>query len=130
MVRRLWKKRGQQGMQTKKINVKGRVFTINDYYEGYAKFNFEDLCNVNIGSEDYIMIAKNCTYVVIEGIPSFSSKNANQQHRFITLIDILYEKRVPMMISSNDYLKNMNSSRGLEHSFKRSISRLYELTSL
>ncbi len=115
---------------TKKINVKGRVFTINDFYEGYAKFNFDDLCNVNIGAEDYIMLAKHCTYVVIEGIPSFSDINTNQQLRFITLIDILYEKRIPMMISSNDHLKNMNSSKGLEHSFKRSISRLYELTSL
>ena len=56
--------------------------------------------------------------------------NSNQQQRFVTLIDILYEKKIPLMISSESQLNLISSSKSLENVFKRTISRLYELTSI
>ena len=56
--------------------------------------------------------------------------NSNQQQRFITLIDILYEKNIPLMISSQLQLDLLSSSEDLKKIFKRTISRLYELTSI
>jgi len=44
-------------------------------------------------------------------------------------LDIIYEKKIPMAATSEVGLKEFNSSRLLEEPFKRSISRLYELTS-
>ena len=61
---------------------------------------------------------------------NFNNDNSNQQQRFITLIDILYEKKLPLMISSESQLKLISSSKSLENAFKRTISRLYELTSI
>ena len=61
---------------------------------------------------------------------SFNSDNSNQQQRFITLIDILYEKNIPLMISSQLQLDLLSSSEDLKNIFKRTISRLYELTSI
>jgi len=58
------------------------------------------------------------------------SDNSNQQQRFITLIDILYEKNIPLMISSQLQLDLLSSSEDLKKIFKRTISRLYELTSI
>ncbi|MDB4185420.1 cell division protein ZapE, partial [Candidatus Pelagibacter sp.] len=55
---------------------------------------------------------------------------SNQQQRFITLIDILYEKNIPLMISSQLQLDLLSSSEDLKKVFKRTISRLYELTSI
>ena len=74
---------------------------IKNFYEGIVKFNFYELCDRNLGSEDYIY----------------------------TLIDILYEKKIPLMITSNIDLKSINSSKSLAEPFKRTVSRLYELTS-
>jgi len=54
---------------------------------------FKDLCNKNIGAEDYIKIANVCNFIIIENLPNFSDNNSNQQQRFITLIDIIYEKK-------------------------------------
>ena len=116
--------------QEKILTIKGRKFIIKKYYEGISRFDFKDLCAKNIGAEDYIKIAKTCNFIIIENIPNFNNDNANQQQRFITLIDILYEKNIPLLISSKSQLDLINSSKKLENVFKRTISRLYELTSI
>ena len=76
--------------------IKGRKLTIKNYFNGIARFDFKELCSKNIGAEDYIKIAEVCNFIVIENIPIFNSDNSNQQQRFITLIDILYEKNIPL----------------------------------
>ena len=66
----------------------------------------------------------------IENLPDFNENNSDQQQRFITLIDIVYEKKIPLMITSDVNLNTINSSKSLIKPFKRTISRLYELTSI
>ena len=117
-------------IKEKVLTIKGRKFNIKNYYEGISRFDFKDLCARNIGAEDYIKIADTCSFIIIENIPNFNNNNSNQQHRFITLIDILYEKNVPLMITSKSQLNLISTSIGLEDVFKRTISRLYQLTSI
>ena len=112
------------------LSIKGRKLTIKNYFNGIARFDFKELCSKNIGAEDYIKITEVCSFIVIENIPIFNSDNSNQQQRFITLIDILYEKNIPLMISSQLQLDLLSSSEDLKKIFKRTISRLYELTSI
>jgi predicted ATPase len=117
--------------KTKKIiNIKGREFVIENFYDGIVKFNFEELCNRNLGSEDYLKISQNSKFILIENLPDFDDNNSDQQQRFITLIDIIYEKKIPILISSKNSLDKLNSSQSLSQIFKRTISRLYELTSV
>jgi len=115
---------------SKVLNVKGRKLKIENFYERIIKFEFADLCNKNLGSEDYIKIANNCDFIFIENLPNFKDDNSNQQQRFITLIDIIYEKKIPLMITSEVNLDLIKSSKSLVDPFKRTISRLYELTSI
>ena len=82
-----------------------------------------------MGAEDYLEIAKNSSFIVIENIPQFNDINSNQQLRFITLIDIIYDKKIPIAVTANQSLDKFSSSKSLEQEFKRSISRLYELSS-
>jgi cell division protein ZapE len=109
--------------------IKGRTFKINSFFEGSARFNFNILCADNIGAEDYIAIANKCNFITIDNIPNFNDDNADQQQRFITLIDIIYEKKIPIMVSAHFDHKNFTSSRRLNGPYKRTISRLFELTS-
>ena len=111
------------------VNVKGRDFKIENFYEGIARFNFNDLCDQNLGAEDYLEIIKNCKFIVIDQIPQFNDTNSNQQQRFITLLDVIYDKNISIAVTSNQSLDKFTSSRLLEKPFKRTISRLYELTS-
>ena len=111
------------------LNVKGRDFKIENFYEGVAKFDFNELCDQNLGAEDYLEIIKNCKFIVINQVPQFSDTNSNQQQRFITLLDVIYDKNISIAVTANQNLDKFTSSRLLEKPFKRTISRLYELTS-
>ena len=112
------------------LNIKGRNFEIKNFYEGISRFDFDDLCDQNLGSEDYLKIAENSNFMIIEKIPEFNEINSNQQQRFITLIDIIYDKNVPLAVTAKNSLKKFSTSKSLEEPFKRTISRLYELTSM
>jgi len=111
------------------IDVKGRTFLIPQLFDGIAKFDFNKLCGTNLGAEDYLELSKICNFIVIENIPVFNDYNANQQKRFITLIDILYEKRIFLIVSMENSLEKIGSSQNLVEPFKRTLSRLHELTS-
>ncbi len=112
------------------LNVKGRDFKIKNYYEGISRFDFKDLCDQNLAAEDYLEIAKVSEFIVIENIPQFNDVNSNQQFRFITLLDVIYDKDIPIAVTANQNLDQFSSSKSLEKQFKRTISRLYELTSI
>ena len=111
------------------INVKGRDFKIENFYEGILRIKFNELCDQNLGAEDYLEIVKNCKFMVIDQIPKFNDVNSNQQQRFITLLDIIYDKSISLAVTADLNLDQFTSSRLLEKPFKRTISRLYELTS-
>ena len=113
----------------KVLEIKGRKLVIENFHERVVKFKFDELCDRNLGSEDYLVLANNCDFLFIENLPDFNEYNSNQQNRFITLIDIIYEKKIPLMITSPVNLDLIKSSKSLKETFKRTISRLYELTS-
>ena len=116
-------------MKEKKIiNTKGRIFEINNYYGSFARFNFKELCDQNLGAEDYLNISRICTHIFIENVPIFNDYNSNQQLRFITLIDILYEKKIILTLSMNSDLEKIGTSKKHSKTFKRTTSRLYEMT--
>ena len=117
------KKRKPQNIETK-----GRKFLIDNFYEGIAKFNFNDLCDKKLSSEDYLNIANVCKHVFISNIPAFNDLNSNQQLRFITLIDIFYEKKIKLTISCEKNLEELGSSQLHKETFQRTTSRLYEMT--
>ena len=114
--------------EVKLINTKGRRFKIDNYYEGVTRFNFKDLCDENLGAEDYLNLANICNHIFIEEIPNFDEYNSNQQLRFITLIDILYDKKISLTLSMESELEKISSSRRHSEIFKRTVSRLYEMT--
>ena len=43
--------------ETKKIITKGREFIISHFYDGILRLKFSDLCNKNLGAEDYLNIS-------------------------------------------------------------------------
>ena len=114
--------------EKKTIKTKGRVFKIINFYQGIARFKFNELCNQNLGAEDYLNLSQICKHVFIEEVPKFDEFNSNQQLRFITLIDIFYEKKISLTLSLNCELNKLGTSKKHSKIFKRTISRLYEMT--
>ena len=83
-----------KNLSSESLDIKGRIFEIKKFYEGISRFNFQELCNKNLGAEDYLEISKKSKFIIIEEIPSFNDINSNQQQRFITLIDIIYDRNI------------------------------------
>ena len=107
---------------------KGRKFYIHNFYKGISKFTFEELCDKNLGSEDYFNLANICHHIFIYNVPSFTELNSNQQLRFINLIDVLYDRKIKLTLSLETRLENLSSSKRHFDFFKRTISRLHEMT--
>ena len=80
--------------------ITGRKFFIKNFFKRLLDLILMILCAKNIGAEDYIKILEVCEHILIENLPNFDDNNSNQQQRFITLIDIIYEKKVSLTISS------------------------------
>ena len=114
---------------TKTLDVKGRKLVFDNFHEGVLKVSFDEICNRNLGSEDYIKIANESDFIFIENLPNFNESNSNQQQRFIAFIDIIYEKKIPLMIKSEVELNSLESTNSMKKPFKRTVSRLHELTS-
>ena len=114
--------------ENKIITTKGRDFIIENFYSGVVRLKFKDLCDKNLGAEDYLNIANTCKHILIEEIPKFDNENSNQQLRFITLIDVLYDKKIKLTLTLEEDLKNLSSSIKHSEVFKRTTSRLFEMT--
>ena len=118
----------EHSKERKIINTKGRDFVIENFYSGVARLKFKDLCDKNLGAEDYLNIANICNHIFIEDIPAFNDENTNQQLRFITLIDIFYEKKISLTLSLDKNLDKLGSSKKHLEVFKRTVSRMFEMT--
>ena len=56
-----------------------------------GRFDFDELCSVELGSSDYRALAGQFRAVLMEGIPVLTLEEHDKARRFITLIDELYE---------------------------------------
>ena len=51
--------------ESKIVTTKGRNFFINNFYSGIARFKFKDLCDNNLGAEDYINISNHIFSLIL-----------------------------------------------------------------
>jgi predicted ATPase len=60
-------------------------------------FSFEELCDADLGANDYRAIARQFDIVILEDIPTLNLEGHNRARRFITLIDELYEGKCALL---------------------------------
>ena len=99
-----------------------------------------DLKNIFLGASNVLQINK--SYLDLgdwlkflleqknsfEDIYEFNNENSNQQLRFITMIDIFYEKKIRLTLTLEENLNNFSSSNKHSEVFKRTISRVFQMT--
>jgi protein AFG1 len=65
-----------------------------------GRFQFEELCDRDLGASDYRSLARHFAIVVVEGVPIMTLQEHNKARRFITLVDELYEAKTALLISA------------------------------
>ncbi|MYG25159.1 MAG: cell division protein ZapE, partial [Boseongicola sp. SB0677_bin_26] len=128
-VERLWSGFFHRGAESLVLSVKGRKVEIPQFANGVARARFPDLCGQPLGPADYLAIADAVRVLILEEIPYFSSENANETRRFVTLIDALYEARVRLIATAANAPERLQVEGSGAFEFERTASRLREMQS-
>lgn len=93
---------GRRGRATRIPVMMGRTLHVPEASEDgkICRFTFEDLCATQVFAADYAAITERFQTVVLEGVPLMSAEKPNEARRFITLVDVLYERRMALFMSA------------------------------
>jgi len=112
----------------RKIKTKSRDIRFEKCTANITFCSFGELCDTNLGHEDYLNIAKAFKLIFISNIPLFENSNSNQCRRFISLIDMLYDEKCSVVILAEKSINRLCAIKNLTKEFERTSSRLYEMT--
>jgi cell division protein ZapE len=98
---------------------------------GVARLSYADACQRPLGAADYIALARAYHTILIDGVPVIPSERRDEAKRFITMIDVLYERRVKLVCSAEAEPDELyHAETGFEaFEFARAASRLAEMRS-
>lgn len=95
---------------------------------GAIWLTFQEACEKNLGRSEYQQLSAIYNTVVIEGIPQLTVSDADAALRLATLVDILYEQRRRLIISSHVPAAQICQKGPAAQVFQRTASRLAEMT--
>ena len=92
-------------------------------------FDFKELCGGPRSQNDYLEIASRFHTVLLSGVPQMPPRLASEARRFTLLIDVLYDRRVKLIVSAAVPPEALYEDGPLAHEFPRTVSRLLEMQS-
>ena len=96
---------------------------------GVVWFDFKALCGGPRSQNDYLEIATQFHTVLLSNVPMMPPRLASEARRFTWLIDVLYDRRVKLILSAEVQPEALYTEGPLVHEFPRTISRLHEMQS-
>ncbi len=96
---------------------------------GVVWFDFKTLCGGPRSQNDYLEIASRFHTVLLSGVPQMPPRLASEARRFTWLVDVLYDRRVKLVMSAAVPADQLYNEGPLAHEFPRTVSRLHEMQS-
>jgi cell division protein ZapE len=96
---------------------------------GVVWFDFKTLCGGPRSQNDYLEIASQFHTVLLSGVPHMPVNMASEARRFTWLVDVLYDRRVKLILSAEVAPELLYTEGPLAHEFPRTASRLNEMRS-
>lgn len=96
---------------------------------GVVWFDFHTLCGGPRSQNDYLEIATQFHTVILSDVPHMPVRMASEARRFTWLIDVLYDRRVKLIMSAAVPPEDLYTEGPLAHEFPRTVSRLNEMQS-
>ena len=94
---------------------------------GVVWFDFVSLCGGPRSHNDYLEIASRFHTVLLSDVPRMPPRMSSEARRFTWLVDVLYDRRVKLVMSAADEPENLYIEGPLAHEFPRTASRLREM---
>ena len=96
---------------------------------GVVWFDFRTLCGGPRSQNDYLEIASRFHTVLLSNVPQMPPRLASEARRFTWLVDVLYDRRVKLILSAAVPAAELYTEGPLAHEFPRTVSRLHEMQS-
>jgi cell division protein ZapE len=94
---------------------------------GVVWFDFRTLCGGPRSQNDYLELASRFHTVLLSGVPEMGPRLASEARRFTWLVDVLYDRRVKLIVSAAVPAQALYTEGPLAHEFPRTASRLAEM---
>ena len=91
---------------------------------GVVWFDFKTLCGGPRSQNDYLEIATQFHTVLLSDVPHMPVRMASEARRFTWLVDVLYDRRVKLIMSAEVPPEALYTEGPLAHEFPRTVSRL------
>jgi cell division protein ZapE len=96
---------------------------------GVVWFDFATLCGGPRSQNDYLELATQFHTVFLSDVPEMPVRLASEARRFTWLVDVLYDRKVKLVLSAAVEPEELYTEGPLAHEFVRTVSRLREMQS-
>ncbi len=111
------------------LHIEARELRARRKAGGVVWFDFRELCGGPRSQNDYLEIANQFHTVLLSNVPHLPVSMASPARRFTWLVDVLYDRRVKLVISAAVPPEELYTEGPLAHEFPRTVSRLNEMQS-
>lgn len=111
------------------LNIESRQIQARRKAGGVVWFDFKTLCGGPRSQNDYLEIATQFHTVMLSDVPHMPVRMASEARRFTWLIDVLYDRRVKLVMSAAVMPEELYTEGPMVHEFPRTVSRLNEMQS-
>ncbi len=111
------------------LNIEARQIRARRKAGGLVWFDFKTLCGGPRSQNDYLELASQFHTVLLSDVPQMQVRMASEARRFTWLIDVLYDRRVKLIMSAEVAPEILYTEGPLAHEFPRTASRLNEMQS-
>ncbi len=111
------------------LHIEARQIKARRRAGGVVWFDFKDLCGGPRSQNDYLEIASQFHTVLLSDVPLMPVNKAAEARRFTWLVDVLYDRRVKLMLSAAVPPEELYTEGPMSHEFPRTVSRLNEMQS-
>ena len=111
------------------LYIESRVIKARRKAGGVVWFDFKTLCGGPRSQNDYLEIATQFHTVLLSDVPYMPPRMASEARRFTWLVDVLYDRRVKLIVSAEVAPDALYTEGPMAHEFPRTASRLQEMRS-
>ena len=111
------------------LHIESREIRARRKAGGVVWFDFKTLCGGPRSQNDYLEIATQFHTVLLSDVPYMPVRMASEARRFTWLVDVLYDRRVKLIMSAEVPPEALYTEGPLAHEFPRTVSRLTEMQS-
>jgi cell division protein ZapE len=111
------------------LHIESREIRARRKAGGVVWFDFKTLCGGPRSQNDYLEIATQFHTLLLSDVPHMPVRMAAEARRFTWLVDVLYDRRVKLIMSAEVPPEALYTEGPLAHEFPRTVSRLHEMQS-